>query len=58
MKNRKCKNCRLFKTLTLNLLKKEDDMKRIYFVECGLSPNKEHDATDCIYFQKKKLFNL
>lgn len=53
----KCKNCIRFKTLRLNLLKKEN-APRVYYVECGLTNDKNKDCTDCEYYEKKTLKNV
>ena len=51
-KNVVCKDCKMRKTIFFNLLKKVKIRPRIFIVECGLCPGKEHKS-NCQYFKPK-----
>lgn len=48
-----CKNCKMFKTIRFNLLKKDPAHPRIYTIWCGISPGKKTEFKKCEYFKQK-----
>jgi len=56
MKNKNlCERCFYFKALRWNLFKKDETHPLVYFIHCGLAPNKEDGFTKCKFYKKKKL---
>ena len=50
-----CKKCFYFKALRWNLFKKDKTHHRVYFIHCGMAPNKEDEFKECSFFKQKKL---
>lgn len=50
-----CKKCYYFKALRWNLFLKDRTHPRVYYINCGMAPNKEDNFPECKYFKKKKL---
>jgi len=52
-KNKKCKDCKMFKSIRFNIFKQDKDRPRVFTINCGLSGGKDYDASNCEYFKVK-----